>query len=257
MSVMVSDAKRDALERLQPYVERARSFSGWAFPDMRVRLLEDGPPWDYEALVREYAGGSTAALDLGTGGGEFVARLRDALPARTVVTEEWEVNAPVAHKRLAPLGVAAVRCRSLSLPFADEAFDLVFDRHEELDPAEVARVLAPGGCLVTQQVGRTNWQELQLHFPRMTDFGDIRGEYAYGFASAALTVVRNESHDYRVAYESLGDIVFMLLVAPWTIPDFTVERDLDALLALEERCTTADGLVMTWSRFLLIAEKPR
>jgi SAM-dependent methyltransferase len=253
---MVSDAKRAALERLRPHVERARAFSGWAFPDMRVRLLEDGPAWDYEALVREYARDATSALDLGTGGGEFVARLRGALPRRTVVTEEWEVNAPVAHRRLGPLAVATVRCRSLTLPFADGAFDLVFDRHEELDPADVARVLAPGGRVVTQQVGRTNWQELQRHFPRMTDFGDIRGQYAHGFASAGLDVLCNESHDYRVVYESLGDIVFMLLVAPWTIPDFDVERDLDGLLALEERCTTADGLVMTWSRFLLVAEKP-
>jgi SAM-dependent methyltransferase len=253
---MIADTRRDAIDRLRPYIERARAFSGWSFPEMRVRPLEDGPPWDYEALVREHAADASSALDLGTGGGEFVARIRDNLPTRTVVTEEWEVNAPVARARLAPLGVHVVRCRSLPLPFADETFDLVFDRHEELEPAEVARVLPPGGSVVTQQVGRTNWQELQPHFPRMTDFGDIRGEYGRGFAAAGLIVVRSEAHDYRVAYESLGDIVFMLHVTPWTIPDFDVERDIDALLALEERCTTSDGLVMTWSRFLLIADKP-
>ena len=48
----------------------------------------------------------------------------------------------------------------------------------------------------------------------------------------------------------------MLLVTPWTIPDFNVDRDLDALLELEDECSTADGLVLTWSRFLLVAEKP-
>ncbi len=48
----------------------------------------------------------------------------------------------------------------------------------------------------------------------------------------------------------------MLFAAPWGLPDFDVERDLDALLALEAGCTTDDGLVLTWSQFLLVAEKP-
>jgi hypothetical protein len=50
-------------------------------------------------------------------------------------------------------------------------------------------------------------------------------------------------------------MVFMLLITPWTIPDFDVERDLESLLALEADCSTDDGLVMTWSRFLIVAEK--
>ena len=256
------------MERFRPYIERARTFSGWDFPGMKVpQLLEQGPPWDYEALVREYTRGRRSALDLGTGGGEFVASVRDDLPARVVATEEWHVNAPIAYRRLRPIGADVVWCRSLRLPFRDESFDLVFDRHEELDPAEVARVLLPGGTVVTQQVGYNNWVELQRFFggatagnrgdSRLTDFGDIRGDYAGGFASAGLTVTRNEEHDYKVAYDSLGDLVFMLLITPWTIPDFDVERDLDALLALEEACSTTDGLVMTWSRFLLVGEKPR
>jgi SAM-dependent methyltransferase len=230
------------------------------------RLLEPGPPWDYEALVRGYGRDARSALDLGTGGGEFVASVRDDLPARVVATEEWHVNAPIAYRRLQPLGADLVWCRSLHLPFRDETFDLVFDRHEELEPSEVARVLRPGGAVVTQQIGPENWCELQRYFggatsgnrgnSRLTDFGDIRGEYTRGFEVAGLRVVRSEQHDYRVAYDSLGDMAVMLLVTPWTIPDFDVERDLEALLALEADCSTDDGLVMTWSRFLIVAEKP-
>jgi SAM-dependent methyltransferase len=264
---MLSDReRRAALERLRPAIERARTFSGWDFSGMRYpRPLEPKPRWDYEALVRERAREARSVLDLGTGGGEFVASIRDGLPARAVATEEWHVNAPIAYRKLAPLGVDVVWCGSLFLPFAGEAFDLVFDRHEELDPAEVARVLRPGGCVVTQQVGDNNWIELQRYFggatagnradSRLTDFGDIRGEYARGFESAGLRVVRNEQRDYKVAYEELGDFFFMLLIAPWTIPDLDVEGDLETLLELERDCTTSDGLVMTFSRFLLVAEK--
>jgi len=259
------DARAQALERLRPYIEQAASFSGWSFPDFDVRPLEPGPSWNYETLVREMARAATAVLDLGTGGGEFVASVRDSLPERVVATEEWHVNAPIAYRRLTPLGGGVVRARSLTLPFRDATFDLVIDRHEELSPSEVARVLRPGGRVITQQVGPENWRELRRYFAsatagnrgsRVADFGDIRGDYARGFASAGLTVVRDEQHDYKVAYGALGVMVFMLLVTPWTIPDFNVERDLDALLALEAGCTTDDGLVLTWSRFLLVAEKP-
>jgi len=260
--------RREALERLRPWIERARTFTGWDFTGFDVpRLLEPGPPWDYEALVREMARDASAVLDLGTGGGEFISDVRDSLPERVVATEEWHVNAPIAYLRLAPLGADLVWCRSLHLPFAHEAFDLVIDRHEELEPSEVARVLRPGGAIVTQQVGPSNWLELQRYFgsatsgnrgnSRVADFGDIRGEYARGFDAAGLRVVRSEQHDYKVAYQDMGDFVFMLLITPWTIPDFDIERDLEAVLALESDCSTNDGLVMTWSRFLLVAEKPR
>ena len=246
---------RPEIERLRPYVERARGFSGWSFPELRVRHLGPPLPWDYEAMVREYAHGARSALDMGTGGGEVLSRLRDALPRRLVATEEWHVNAPVARDRLAPLGVDVVRCRSLSLPFADASFDLVLDRHEELDPAEVARVLAPGGRVVTQQVGRDNWRELRDYVPRMTDFGDIFGEYTSGFAAAGLRVVRSEQHDMQTAFGSLGELVYLLSVAPWVL-DFSLERDGEALLELEAACQMEDGLVLTESRFVIVAEKP-
>ncbi len=48
----------------------------------------------------------------------------------------------------------------------------------------------------------------------------------------------------------------MLTVAPWTIPDFDIDRDLDALLAVERDCRTDEGLVLTESRYLIVVEKP-
>ena len=253
---MLYHDRAEALRRLRPYVERARDFSGWDFSDLKARNLEPGPPWDYERLARAYAGTAASVLDMGTGGGEVLARIRDGLPPRVVATEEWEVNAPVAKRRLAPLAVEVVRCRSLRLPFKDATFDLVLNRHEELAPIEVARVLQRGGRIVTQQVGRHDWRELDRHFPRKTDFGDLFGEYVRGFEANGLMVISSLEHDYKVAYPSLGEVVYMLAVAPWTVPDFDLERDLGALLALEAECQMEDGLVLTESRFLVVAEKP-
>jgi SAM-dependent methyltransferase len=245
------------IERLVPYLERARGATGWDFSDLKVRTLGPPLPWDYEQLVRENARGAQRALDMGTGGGEVLARVRSSLPATTVATEHWHVNAPIARDRLRPLGVDVVRCRSMELPFDNEMFDLVINRHEELDPVEVARVLRPRGRVVTQQVGRNNAREVRQYISRKTDWGDLFSEYSNAFEAAGLDVTMRCTQDYKSAFATLGDLVYLLGVAPWEIPDFSLERDGEALLQLEADFTTEDGLVLTESRFIIVAEKPQ
>jgi SAM-dependent methyltransferase len=248
--------KQEALERLRPHFDRAQSFTGWDLSAIKRRELEPGPPWDYALLVRQLAQGKSSVLDMGTGGGELLARMRGELPPRVLATEPWSVNAPVAKRRLAPLSVDVVRCWSTRLPFRAAGFDLVINRHEELEPADVARVLRRGGQVVTQQVGGSEWQELRKFFPRMSDFGNLRNVYAEGFEMEGLKITTNLEHDHRVAYSSLEDLVYMLALMPWTIPKFNLEEDIEALLALESECTSEKGLVLTESRFLISAERP-
>ena len=249
--------RETAIASLQPYIERARHFSGWDFSKNSWRRLGPGPPWDYCSLVRDAASSAKSVLDMGTGGGEFLAKVSTSLPDRVVATEEWSVNVPVAKKRLTPFGFEVVECRSVELPFKDASFDLVLNRHEELAPSEVARILSPGGQVITQQVGRDNWKELRKHFPRKTDSADLQGRYAEGFQAAGLKVLTNLSHDGKIAFGILGDFVFMLAVTPWTVPSFSLERDIDSLMELDRECRTENGLELTESRFLLISEKSK
>ncbi len=249
--------RRDAtLQQLQPYIERAGEFSGWSFDDVSSTPLDPGPTWDYEAIARERAQAARRILDLGTGGGEVLQRIVSGLKGQIVATEEWEVNAPVARRGLAPLGGEVVRCSSLALPFAGASFDLVLDRHEELDPGEIDRVLSPGGHLVTQQVISDHWPELTEFFPQRQIFPDHYHLYSAALESVGMRVNRARQTQ-RVAYASLGDVVYMLLIAPWTIPGFDPVRDIDALLALEDACRTSDGIVLTEGYYLIEAEKAR
>lgn len=248
------DRHNRTLRHLEAYIRRARSFSGWSFGDVDVTPLGPGPPWDYEAIARERASHADAVLDLGTGGGEVLSRVIAGLRARVTATEPWEVNAPVARTRLAPLGARVIRCSSLRLPFGEASFDLVLDRHEELDPAEVARVLRPGGRVVTQQCGHDNWAELWPFFPNRRELGDHFHAYADGFRAAGMAVTATR-HYRKVAFRTLGDVTYMLLLQPWWLPGFDPERELDTLLALEDALRTDDGIVVTESRYLLTAEK--
>lgn len=250
------DTEERARDRLRPVVERARRFSGWRLDEFAPRRLGSEEPWSYEARASELLANASSVLDMGTGGGEVFEDLWASRRGRAVATESWKVNAPVAAARLRPHGIDVVLCHSLVLPFRGGAFDLVLNRHEELDPAEVARVVRPGGRVLTQQIGREWWRELREFFPRMEDFGDLFDRYRSGLRASGLTILQSRSHEGQVVYRGLGDIVFLLCVAPWTIPDFDpLARDLPALLAAEESLSAGDEIVLTEGRFLIEAAK--
>lgn len=245
--------------RLQDAFHRARTFSGWTFSDMKVTTLGADLPWNYDALGREAAVGASRVLDLDTGGGERIQEITRGLPARVVATEQWGLNAPVAGRRLRPLDIAVVRSApgtDTPLPFRAKTFDLVLNRHGAIAESEIARVLVPGGTFLTQQVDPADWPELVAYFPRIADHGYNHYEQRAAAFQRLGFAVTARRHDYTVAYGGLEDLVYNLAVASWTIPGFSFERDLDALLELEAAHTTPVGLVLTRALYLLTAVKP-
>jgi len=238
------------LAEMRPFVAQARQMQGWTFAYEPVPL--DAPaPWDYEARARNLARVATDVLDLGTGGGEVFERILAGRAGHAVATEGWGPNVPVADRRLRPLGVRMVHSLNLALPFAAERFDLVIDRHEELRSAEVARVLRPGGRVLTQQVHPGYHAELRAFFPRMTVFEAHERTYPAGLEAAGMNVVDFRQHTQRVAYRQLGHLVYFLVAAPWTIPDFDLDADLEALLEVEQQLSGPEGIVLTDPRYLL------
>lgn len=248
-------ARREVIARLRLYVKRAKRLKGFQLEVEPIRL---GPPlpWNYEARARELLVDARSVLDIGTGGGEVFSEILQGYEVLAVATEPWLPNVSVAAQRLQPLGAHVVHANSLALSFAHEAFDLVLDRHEELDPAEVARVLAPGGHLLTQQVHSDNWKELRAFFPRMAEFGPHFERYQDGFRAGGLVIKRAEMEETLAAFRDLGEIVYMLTALPWEVPDFDIERDIEALLALEKALRRPEGIVLTEGRYVIEAYKP-
>ncbi len=257
MEPLMSSLDRDrAMRELGAYVDKAKRMSGWTF-EVEAKPLGPALPWNYVPQARALVADAASVLDLGTGGGEVFAELCQGYAGRAVATESWLPNVAVAAERLSAKGILTTYASSRHLPFADASFELVIDQHEDLSPVEVVRVLAPGGHLLTQQVANSNWQELREFFPRMTNLGPHFELYQDGFRNGGLTVTRAETHDAQEAYRSLGEFVYMLVATPWTIPEFDVERDLDALLAFERSVTREHGLVLTNSHYVIEAHKPR
>ena len=78
-------------------------FSGWDFSWLDGRSRSEPLPWDYSVRVAALACTARTMLDMGTGGGEVLSRL-PARANRTVATEAWPPNVPMAGRRLLPLG---------------------------------------------------------------------------------------------------------------------------------------------------------
>lgn len=126
---MSADKKANVLECIRSYVERARAFSGWRFDDIEPKPLGPALPWNYGSLAAGLLEVASSVLDMGTGGGEVFAELCSGYKGRAVAAEEWKVNVHVAARRLRGQGIPIVYCRSSVLPFQDDVFELVLNRH--------------------------------------------------------------------------------------------------------------------------------
>ena len=127
--------------------EANRGMKGWDFSHIQDRYLVDPLPWNYVERVKEFLRPGVRLLDMGTGGGEVLLSLRHPYQL-TSVTEGWEPNLELCRKKLSPLGITVKSYdseKAPALPFGDDSFDLVIDRHESYDLAEVHRVLKNGG----------------------------------------------------------------------------------------------------------------
>jgi SAM-dependent methyltransferase len=234
-------------------------FEGWDFGVFEGRFTDPGLPWEYERMVRQRLPRVTSLLDLGTGGGELLSSLAP-LPTGTAATEGYPPNVPVARRRLAPLGVEVAEAAGDGvLPFPDGSFELVTSRHEAYSPAELARVLAPHGEFVTQQVGGQDLAQLNaaLGAPPHThgdwDLATARRQ----LADAGFEITWQAETHMPAEFHDIGALVLFLRVTPWQVPDFTVARYEKPLHALHDRMRVGEPLRVSCHRFVLTARVRR
>lgn len=235
-----------------------QEFSGWDFSWMRGRYFESEPFWNYRQLVMDRMKNVACMLDMGTGGGEFLAGLPD-LPEITYATEGYPPNIPIATQRLKPLGVQVVPVQDehdLSLP--DEMFDLVINRHEYYDPAELMRIMKPGGIFLTQQAGPRNCVQLNqfLDAPLAPELAQWKLEKeTESMEQAGFTVLQSYEQVLESNFYDIGAVVFYLKVIEWQIEGFSVEKYEQRLRALHRLIEQQGAFYATEHRFLMEARK--
>jgi SAM-dependent methyltransferase len=239
--------------------EEVQPFAGWDFSYLDGRMIEEEPPWDYLARAAALMQRANAVVDLDTGGGERFLTLRPHWPAKVVVTEEYPPNFALVTERLAPLGVQVLSVRITDddpLPFAGGEFDLVLNRHSAFNAAEIARVLAPGGVFLTQQVHGLWADDLHAAFNVTPQWPDATPEkYLPRLQAAGLTIADVQNWQGALRFTDVGAIVYFLKATPWTVPGFTVDTHASYLLALQARLDGGEALVFTARKYLIEAQK--
>jgi SAM-dependent methyltransferase len=236
---------------------------GWDFSWFDGRATEERPSWGYTRMLVPRVGRASAVLDIQTGGGEVLARVLsevEHLPSKLAATESWPPNVGIAARNLNPYGVLVTEAANdAPLPFADRSFDLVVSRHPVVTVwEEIARVLAPGGSYLSQQVGAGSNREL-IDFmmgPQIPSEARATSRAVRSAQHAGLVVVDVRQEQLPVVFNDVGAVVYFLRKVLWTVPDFSVDKYRQRLLALHQRIRDEGPFVAHAQRFLIEAKRP-
>ncbi len=239
--------------------EQEQPFSGWDFSYLAGRMLEEHPPWDYMARAAALMREASSLLDMGTGGGERLLRLKAFWPGRITVTEDYPPNVNLARERFIPLSVNVVETplnQDTPMPFANGEFDLILNRQSGLNCAEIARVLSIGGKFLTQQIHGLWAQDLLAAFGVSPAWPHETLERLVPAVEAAgLSIIHAEDWTGSLTFKDIGAIVYYLKAVPWLVPGFSVQTHAKQLLGLHERLQREGSLVFEARKFYIEAEK--
>lgn len=232
------------------------NFKGWDFSYLKNRWEEEDLPWNYKTILKRYLKNDFKLLDMGTGGGEFLLSLKHPYD-KTFATESWKPNVKLCRERLSPLGVSVHQINDNDkLPFKENFFDMIINKHTDYNLKEIKRVLKPNGIFVTQQVGGKNNEILSNKLIK-----SIRPEFSNYNLNYALEEFENNSFDilYKneffpyLRFYDIGAIVYFAKIIVWEFPGFSVDNCFDKLCELYEELKSKPYIESCEHRFIIAA----
>ncbi len=240
--------------------EKCAKIHGWDFSHIEGKYEEENDlPWNYKEIILQYLTPQKKLLDIDTGGAEFLLSLNH-LHKNTGATELYPPNVELCRNKLLPLGIDfkeadASRC----LPYDDQSFDIVINRHGSFNIKEIYRVLKQDGIFITEQVGAENDRELvklllgsdiPLPFPKQ-----YLKTVQDNFEKTEFKVIRSEETFRPIKFWSVGALVWFAHVIQWEFPDFSVNSCLNNLFHAQEILEKNGVIEGKIHRFLLVVRK--
>ncbi len=240
--------------------EAVAHIHGWDFSHIRGKYEEEHDlPWDYKEIVRDYLRPEMKLLDIDTGGGEFLLSL-DHPHHNLAATENYQPNVELCKGKLVPLGIDFQKADgSRNLPFRDQSFDIVINRHGNFNPKEIGRVLKDGGVFITEQVGTENDRELVELL--LNDLPDIPFPDQYlkiaraAFEKEGFMVMQAEEAFRPIKFWDVGALVWFARIIEWEFPGFHVKDCLENLYHAQEVLEQEGVIEGKIHRFLLVVKK--
>lgn len=243
----------------QEFYEKVGKVNGWEFSQLQIEVR--GEAWDFYSEAAERVPDGGILLDIGSGGGENLLKAADRF-AFAVGIDRSEAMVEAARTNLQKTALQNVRFTPMAaenLQFPAGFFDAVTSRHCSFDAREAARVLKPGGVLLTQQVAEADKANVKEAFGRGQAYGERNGSlkdrYETELRAAGFKQVESFEYDAAEYYRRPEDLLFLLRHTP-IIPDFGEHpEDRGTFSEFIEKNRTPKGIRTNSRRFLLIAYK--
>ena len=239
--------------------EKAAHIHGWDFSHIHGRYEEEiDLPWDYKKIIEQYLNSDMNILDYDTGGGEFLLSLGHPHD-KTSATEGFQPNVELCKETLLPLGINFKGCNDpTNIPFEDESFDMIINRHGDFDAKELYRLLKKGGIFITEQVGGDNDRDLvemvlpntEKPFPHLN-----LQEQKKAFEDAGFQIIEEDEAYRPIRFYDVGAFVWFAHIIEWEFPQFSVDSCFEHLLEMQKLIEDKGSVEGTIHRYLIVAKK--
>lgn len=235
-------------------------FMGWDFSYFYIteRMVQFPLSWNYANKVMSKLKDINTLLDMGTGGGEYLSKIKP-LPKKTYATEYYKPNIQIAKINLKPFGIKVIGLENHnSLPFNNNFFDLIINRHSTYEENEIFRIIKNKGCFITQQVGGKNNikinEDLQTNYKSEQNDRDL--DHAVKKLIAAGFKIIEKKEEYPISrFYDIGALIYYLKAISWQINDFNIEKYHDRLKNIHDKIIKNGYYETNAHRFYILAAK--
>lgn len=258
----MKNSTNDQDEKLFEFLieEGSKPFSGWDFSYIcdTGRMVESPLTWSYTSKILMKLRNVNSLLDMGTGGGEFLSLLKP-LPEFTCATEAYKPNVLIAKQNLEHLGVKVFEIKDdHELPFDNNHFEMIINKHEAYCAKEVFRILRPECQFITQQIGGINDIELNKLLGAKEDFGMTYWNLEYAvneLKKVGFKIIEQKEYFPSTRFFDVGAIIYYLKAIPWQIPDFTIEKYFEGLNKIHNVIQEEGYIDIKSHRFFIVSQK--
>ena len=240
--------------------EKMAHIHGWDFSHIYGRYSEEeNLPWDFRTVINKYLKDNMKLLDMETGGGEFLLSLNHP-KHNTSAIEGYQPNVELCKKVLLPLGIDFKEAdRDEKLPFENEYFDIITNRHGAYNVTELKRVLKKDGIFITQQVGAENDRELvEMLLPKYKDlpyaehYLNIKQQEIF---EQGFEILESGETFQPIKFFDTGALVWFAKIIEWEFPNFSVKSHLDNLYKIQEIIEANRVVEVRIHKFFIVSKK--
>ncbi len=252
--------KKDELYNLWKKEEEIAYIKGWDFSHIANRYVEeDNLPWDFKKIIKNYLKDHMSLLDMETGGGEFLLELNHPYQ-KTSAIEGYKPNVEYCKNKLLPLGIDFKEVDGADiLPFDDNKFDIVTNRHGDYNVLELKRILKTNGIFLTQQVGaRNDWELIQLLQPEIKEVAYPHQYLEYRkkeLEENGFEIIECAETFQPIRFFDVGALVWFARIIEWEFIGFEVDKYIDNLYKAQEILERDGEIKGNIHRFYIVARK--